>query len=195
MVVGLNGSSNVKGETHSMLEILASELNKLGIDFEIINVEEMLMDSKKPFCNNCSTPCNKSCFKGTKLEGAMDKITKADALVVASPVYFGTVSAQLKAFWDKTRSIRSEKKWVGKIGAAMATGHSLYGGQEMTLNTINTMLMVQGFTIITDGSSLGAGHFGVGACGKIYDDEQVKDRIKILAKRIEEELKKITIKD
>lgn len=190
MVIGLNGSPHNNGSTHDMLEILGEELKSLGLALEIINVNEVI-NNKSPFCNCCTTPCNESCFKGTKLEEAYKKITDADALIIASPVYFGTVSAQLKAFWDKTRSIRGERKWAGKLGGAMATGHSTYGGQENTLNAINTMLMVQGFSIITDGSSrYGCGHFGVGACGRIREDENVLKTIKSLAKRIEEELRK-----
>jgi len=43
------------------------------------------------------------------LEEAYEILKKADAIVMGSPVYFGSVSAQLKAFFDKTRKLRSEK--------------------------------------------------------------------------------------
>ena len=162
-----------------------------NIQFERINVVDSLKDVKTPYCVNCSSPCSKVCFKDTPLEEAFKKITNAEVLVVGSPVYFGTVSGQLKVFWDKTRSIRQNREWVGKKAASLSTGHSKYGGQEMTLNTINTMLMVQGCTLLNDGSmGFGAGHFGVASSGNFEEDNFAKERIKVLVSRIVDELKK-----
>ena len=190
-VIGLNGSQNKNGNTAKMLDVLGEELKTYNIQFERINVVDSLKGVKTPFCVNCSSPCSKACFKDTSLEETFQKITDAEVLVVGSPVYFGTVSGQLKAFWDKTRGIRQNKTWVGKKAASLSSGHSKYGGQEMTLNTINTMLMVQGCTILNDGSvEFGAGHFGVASSGNFEEDTFAKDRIKVLASRIAEELKK-----
>lgn len=190
-VIGLNGSPNKNGNTAKMLDMLGEELKQYNIDFERINVTESLKGVKTPYCVNCSSPCSKVCFKDTVLEEAFQKITDAEVLVVGSPVYFGTVSGQLKTFWDKTRSIRQNKEWVGKKVASFSTGHSKYGGQELTLNTINTMLMVQGCTLLNDGSiEFGAGHFGVASSGNFAEDTFAKERIKVLASRIAEELKK-----
>ena len=47
-----------------------------------------------------------------KLEEAYNKISKADAVIVGSPVYFGTVSAQLKCFFDKALYIRKQRKYA-----------------------------------------------------------------------------------
>ena len=190
-VIGLNGSPNKNGNTAKMLDMLGEELQKYNIEFEKINVAESLKGVKTPYCVNCSSPCSKICFKDTSLEDTFQKIADSDCLVVGSPVYFGTVSGQLKTFWDKTRSVRQNKEWIGKKAASLSTGHSKYGGQEMTLNTINTMLMVQGCTLLNDGSTeFGAGHFGIASSGNFEEDTFAKERIKVLASRISEELKK-----
>ena len=190
-VIGLNGSANKNGNTAKMLDMLGKELEKYNIEFERINVTESLKGVKTPYCVNCSSPCSKAWFKDTALEETFLKISNSDCLVVGSPVYFGTVSGQLKTFWDKTRSVRQNKEWIGKKAASLSTGHSKYGGQEMTLNTINTMLMVQGCTLLNDGSlEFGAGHFGIASSGNFEEDTFAKERIKVLASRISEELKK-----
>jgi len=75
----------------------------------VLEVGELLNSVKNPFCVVCSNPCSGICYKGTKLEEAYEILKKADAIVMGSPVYFGSVSAQLKAFFDKTRKLRSEK--------------------------------------------------------------------------------------
>lgn len=187
----LNGSPNKEGNTKDMLNILYNELIKRNIQCEIENISDSFIGVKTPFCINCSKPCNDSCYKNTNLENTFNKITNADVFVIASPVYFGNVTAQVKAFFDKTRNIRKMKKWVGKKALSMSVGHSNYGGQELTINALNNMLMVHGFTILNDGSKeLGAGHFGVCAKEPVKQDIDAIERIKVVASRIEEEMKK-----
>jgi len=41
---------------------------------------------------------------------------------MGSPVYFGSVSAQLKAFFDKTRKLRSEKALYNKFACGVTVG-------------------------------------------------------------------------
>ncbi len=191
LVVGLNGSPNRDGNTMWLLNELKTHIEELGGEFEIIDVQKAVMDCKHPFCMDCVDPCNQNCYKGTKLEEAYDKITKADAIVVGSPVYFGTVSGQLKCFFDKTRNIRAQKKWIGKIAAAVTVGASKYGGQERTADTIQTMLMVHGFDIINDGfEDFDAGHFGVNAQEPANEDRYAIKRTKVLAHRIVDSIKK-----
>ena len=191
LVVGLNGSPNRNGNTAFLLNELKEHIEELGGEFEIVDVQSAVLDCKHPFCMDCVDPCDQKCMKGTKLEEAYNKITKADAVIIASPVYFGTVSAQLKSFFDKSRYIRVQKKWVGKIGAAVTVGASKYGGQELTGNTIQSMLMVHGFDIVNDGfEEFDAGHFGVNAQKPANEDRYAIKRAKVLAHRIIDSIKK-----
>ena len=185
LVIGLNGSPNRNGNTAFLLNEIKRHVENLGGEFEIINVQSAVIDCKHPFCIECKSPCDQNCLKGTKLEEAYEKITKADAVVVGSPVYFGTVTGQLKCFFDKSRYIRSNKKWIGKIGAAVTVGASKYGGQENAATTIQNMLMVHGFDIINDGyEEFDAGHFGVNAQAPAKEDEYAIKRAEVLAHRI-----------
>lgn len=189
-VVCLNGSPNKNGNTKEMLNILTKRLKIRNINCEIIDIMEALRDVKQSFCINCSKPCNEYCFKDTYLEDTFNKITEADVFVIASPVYFGNVTAQIKAFFDKTRNIRKNKQWIGKKAVSMSVGHSDFGGQEITVNSLNNMLMVHGFTILNDGShEFGAGHFGICAKEPIREDLVAIERINVVASRIEEEIK------
>ena len=186
-----NFPQNRNGNTAFLLNEVKKHIEKLGGEFEIINVQSAVLDCKHPFCMECKSPCDQNCLKGTKLEEAYNKITKADAVIVGSPVYFGTVSAQLKCFFDKSRYIRTQKKWIGKIGAVITVGASKYGGQELTGNTIQNMLMVQGFNIMNDGyEEFDAGHFGVNAQKPANEDEFAIKRAKVLAYRIKQEVDK-----
>jgi len=54
-------------------------------------------------CNRCKTGVEK-CVLADDLAPVLDAVFAADVVVMASPVYYGDVSAQLKAFIDRTYS-------------------------------------------------------------------------------------------
>lgn len=190
-IVALNGSKNKDGNCSFLIDTILNDCKNMGAEVEIINVHEAVMDAKTPFCTLCSAKCEGACYKGTKLEEAYGKIAKSDAVVMASPVYFGNVTAQLKAFWDKTRILRGQKALVGKPVGFIACGASRFGGQEETIRAMQTMALVQGMTIINSGSTeFDAGHMGVSAQQPAKDDQFAISRCHSMAIRIINEIKK-----
>jgi len=147
-IVALNGSPNKDGNTAFLLQQALDECIKMGAAVRLLHCWEILKDQKIPFCVACSSPCLGKCSEGSRLSEAFDLISRADGLIVGSPVYFGTVSAQLKAFWDKSRFLRTEKKLLNVVGGAITVGASRFGGQETTLRAIHDMLMAQGMIIV-----------------------------------------------
>ncbi len=189
-VLMLNGSPNKDGNINYLLEYMSAILKENNTDTEIINVQEALLSATVPFCVCCSSPCNQSCYKGTFLEETLDKMEKADCIVFGSPVYFGSMSGQLKCLFDKTRTLRGKKALIGKMGCAVVCGASKFGGQETTVRAIHDAMLVDGMTIIGASSSeFGAGHLGVSAVRPAKDDENALSRASLLAHRILEELR------
>ncbi len=80
----------------------------------------------------------------------------ADGIVVASPVYFGCMTAQLKALFDRTLMLRRQGFLLsGKVGGAIAVGGSRNGGQEKTVQAIHDWMHIHGMIVVGDNS-----HFG-----------------------------------
>lgn len=183
-IVALNGSHNNDGNTAFLLNEVLKYCAQAGAETEMVSVHEAVLDAKTPFCVNCATPCPKTCYVGTKLEAAFEKVKQADFVLFGSPVYFGSMSAQLKAFFDKTRAIRGEKGWLGKPMAAVAVGASKYGGQEHTLEHIQACAFVSGMTIIGNSSEIAMGHFGLAAQRPANEDAYALEHAENLAKRI-----------
>lgn len=189
-IVGLNGSSNKNANVRLLLDRVLKGCEQLGAMVEVIDVPDAINSAKHPFCTVCSSPCNGSCYKDTLLDEAFEKMKKADAIVFGSPVYFGSVSGQLKAFFDKTRKLRAEKVFIGKPCGFIAVGSSSFGGQEATLMTMHSMALVQGMTILGTGHvDFDAGHLGVSARRPASEDENALSRCDSLAFRIMEEVK------
>ena len=77
------------------------------------------------------------------------KLLAADALVVGSPVYFNNVTAQLKAFIDRTWALRGAL--TNKIGAAVVVGRKY--GAESAITAINAFFLKHEMLIANRGIS------------------------------------------
>jgi multimeric flavodoxin WrbA len=185
LIVGLNGSPNKNGNTKYLLNLVLDNLKQMGAETSIIEIPEVLKSAKHSFCTVCSNPCSGVCYKDTALDEAFELMRKADGLLFGSPSYFGTVTGQMKAFFDKTRKLRGEKAFYNKVAAGVTVGASKYGGQETTLKALHDIMMVQGMTIVGDGYfEDDCGHHGVCAHRPAENDDFAKSRAIILSKRI-----------
>ncbi len=125
-VLLINGSPRPMNNSQKMLNIFAEAAKKFGIETEIINLEKMNLG----MCKGCLA-CFKTnkCFQKDGLNELVAKMEEADGIVVASPVYYGSVTAQMKTFMDRSgllgeahgRSFRS--KLAGSITVARRWGH------------------------------------------------------------------------
>lgn len=187
LIVGLNGSPNKEGNTKFLLNTVLNKAQSLGAETKIIEVFDVIKTAKYSFCTVCSNPCSGICYQGTDLEKAFELLKKADGVVFGSPVYFGTVSAQLKALFDMSRKIRGEKGLYNTVGAAVTVGNAKYGGQETTIKALHDIMLVQGMIIIGDGFyEDDCGHHGVCAQKPSDQDSFALQRADILAKRLVE---------
>jgi multimeric flavodoxin WrbA len=190
LIVGVNGSPQRAGNTYLLLDTVLKRCAELGARTEMIHVMDALEEQEEPYCVACATPCPETCHMYSGLADAYDLLRDADALVVGSPVYFGTISGQLKAFWDKSRNLRGEKALVNKPAGALACGAGRFGGQETTVRAIQDVLLVHGMRIIGDGSmESGPGHQGVCAQRPAEADEFALERAKVLAEGLFEAAK------
>ncbi len=73
-------------------------------------------------------------FKGSRWlnEDMLAQLDKSDAIILGSPTYMGSVSAQLKAFMDATSSRYLQRKWLDKLCAAF-TVSGLPSGDKMNM--------------------------------------------------------------
>lgn len=186
-ILGLNGSPQKEGNTVNLLNAALAAASRMGAETRLLHVVDALKGVTHPFCNNCTPVCEGTCIKGNNLEEAYDLLRKADGIIMGSPVYFGTISAQLKAFWDKSRVLRKEKALVNVVGGAVATGAARFGGQETTLRAIHDIMMVQGMTVVGDGYiDDDPGHQGACAQKPSTDDQNGLLRAAILGRRVTE---------
>jgi len=73
------------------------------------------------------------------------KIKEAEAIILASPVYFGSATALLKAFMERTGYIggRGRRVFAGKVGGPLVVARR--AGQNFTFAQLMYWFHIQGF--------------------------------------------------
>lgn len=188
LIVAINGSPDPDGNTAFLLKHTLAAAEARGAETLLIHAAAKVASTGgTPFCTVCSNPCDATCFKGSPLEYAYEIMAKADAIILGCPVYFGTVTAQLKAFFDKTRLLRNQKGLYNKIGAGVTVAASQYGGQETTMRALHDIMLVHGMIIVGDGfGEADCGHHGVCAKRPASADNDAIKRTDLLAARLVE---------
>ncbi|MBL0161897.1 MAG: flavodoxin family protein [Bryobacterales bacterium] len=72
-------------------------------------------------------------------------------IIIATPVYFSSMSSLCKAFLDRWMAFRGTFALRNKVGGAVAVGAARNGGQELTLQTIHAAMFCQDMIIVSDG--------------------------------------------
>jgi len=80
-------------------------------------------------------------------------------MVIATPVYFGSMTAQCKALLDRSVMFR-RNGWIfrDRVGGVLAVGGVRNGGQELTNDAVRAAMLCQDMVCVSDGKP--TAHFG-----------------------------------
>jgi multimeric flavodoxin WrbA len=98
-VIALNGSPHEDGVVHKGIAVMAAELEKEGIDVEIIHVGHLCIRGCID-CRKCRA-LGACVFNDDPVNEYAEKINHADGLILGSPVYYGSVAGAFKSFLDR----------------------------------------------------------------------------------------------
>ncbi len=103
-VIGLSGSPVSGSSTELLVEEVLRGAETAGAETELIYLNEYEIMP----CQACGkNPDNGYCFFSDGMSELYEKFEECDAIVVGSPIYFDSVSAQTKLFIDRTNCFRS----------------------------------------------------------------------------------------
>ena len=127
-----------------------------------------------------------TCVLKPASEVTKDDFLSSGGIIAGSPVYYGTMAAELKAVFDKFVGLRNRLE--NKVGAAFATSGHHSGGKETTLMSIIQAMLINGMIVVGDPLDAG-GHYGV-ACAGAPDQRTRRDAAK-LGRRVATLVKKL----
>ena len=164
--IGIVGSPRKGGNTEILTRHTLKAVAEEGLDTELIRLSGLDI---RP-CNACM-----ACVEGEKcpidddLFPIYKKMKKAEAIILASPVYFGSATALLKALIERTGYISANNGRVfeGKVGGPLVVARR--AGQNFTLAQLLFWFHIQGFFM--PGSTYWNIAFGRGK-GDVKNDEE-----------------------
>jgi len=191
MILAISGSPRAKTTKYVLIQA-QKMLNDLGYEMQHYAVRGREIG----FCTHCDYCLGgKGCIIKDDLQELYPLLSKADAIIMASPVYNGGITAQLKAVMDRTRALFTANLNFlrGKPGIAIAVGGDRSGGQELALQQIHTYYILNGMVLISGGvfgANLGASFWSKDNMEGIQADEEglksLKKTLKNLVGYLEE---------
>ena len=161
-ILGINGSPRgSKSQTLILVNAVLEGAKASGADVELVDACKLRIN----YCNACDVCYTKGkCIHEDDFEGLYHKMLASDGLILASPVYFRSVTAQLKTMIDRMADAIHCQLLTGKYGCAVATA----GSPNYSEVTDYLSRIITGFGAYAIGS--------VGATPSIPGDIEAKKR-------------------
>ena len=107
-LLALFGSPRRKGNTAALLNaFLKAAEDKGEVEVEFINLQEKEIKPCKA-CRSCRQSPYLNCAINDDMQYLHKKVKESDMLVLATPVYWWNISAQLKLFIDRLYALAGE---------------------------------------------------------------------------------------
>ncbi len=165
-ILGISGSPRNMATDFLVQEALQITKQKYGAETDYFSSK----GKKLNFCIHCDfcVRTKEGCVHKDDISAELyDKMIWADAWIIGTPVYQGTVSAQTKTIMDRCRAIvaRDQKIFLNKVGMGIADGGDRIGGQEPAIQTILN------FYVINEMIPIGGGSFGANLGGTFWSKD------------------------
>lgn len=137
----INGSPRLGGNTSIAVNEVEKTLNKNGIETEVIQIGNKDITGCKA-CEYCHL--HGECIKKDIINEIAKKFEVADALVIATPVYYASANGTLISLLDRLFYSTSFDKTM-KVGASIAVARR--GGCSSTFDELNKYFTISGMPI------------------------------------------------
>jgi multimeric flavodoxin WrbA len=166
-ILGISGSPRKDGNTVQLLkEALGAAAEEEEATTELIS---LVGKDIKP-CDGCRTcRTTKECHVKDDLQALLDKMVEADGIILATPVYYGSATPQIKALMDRAGYLASAKGrlFENKVGGPLVVARR--AGQNFTFAQLMFFFFITG--MIIPGSTYWTMAFGREKREVLGDDE------------------------
>lgn len=179
-VLGIHGSPHLDGNTAYALRYALHELEQLGVKTEYLALAELGILP----CEGCFHCRDGACIHEDGMTRVYDAMRRADGIILASPVWMGMVTGLMKTMMDRTVLFRTGGRFglSGKVGAGISCGGFRNGGQELTLQNMQTFFLQQDMYTIADGPQFS--HSGAAIVGAAMADRVGLTTVANVARRM-----------
>lgn len=175
-VLLLNGSPRGEKCTYTALKIAAEEIEKSGIETEIVNIGNSPIQGCIG-CGGCAGK-GKCVFENGGVNEFIEKIKECDGIILGSPVHYASAGGAFTSFMDRV-SYAGGKYMAYKPGAAVVSCRR--GGASATFDQINKYFSILNMPIV---SSNYWNMVHGGSPEDVYKDEEGVQTMRILGKNM-----------
>ena len=137
-VVAFNGSPRKEGNTYHAIKMVAEELEKEGIEVEIVQVGDKAIRGCMG-CNGCMKNRDEKCvIAGDEVNAWIQKMKAADGIIIGSPVHYAAIGGAMKSFLDRAFYVANLGFLRHKVGGAVVAVRR--SGGVTTFNQLNNYL-------------------------------------------------------
>lgn len=165
-VVGFNGSARIDGNTATYLRKTFEPLEAEGMECELVQLAGKVVRGCTA-CGFCREEGNDRCVQTDDIvNDCIDKMERADAIIIGSPVYFADVSAETKALIDRAGYVTrgNDTSLSRKVGAGIAVARRA--------GTIHAIDSINHFFLINDMVVAGSSYWNIGLARAKGDAEK-----------------------
>jgi multimeric flavodoxin WrbA len=190
-ILGICGSPRKQATEYVLTEAL-KKMEENGYETELFTVRGKDIGP----CKNCDYCIRKGeCLLKDDMYELYPLFKDIQGIIMATPIYNGGVSAQIKAVMDRTRAAAAVDIdfLKHKVGMAIAVGGDRVGGQELAIQQIMTFYILNGTIPVSGGpfgSNLGANFWSQDTLKGVKEDEEGFRSLKKTIKRFHEYLEK-----
>lgn len=159
-IIGINCSPRKGQTTQKSLEVCLKAVHNESDDIETDIIEIADLDVRG--CLGCGY-CKKQlkCKQEDDFNSLIPVLSDEEVagIIIATPVYLGTMTSQCKAFLDRTVVLaRNGFLLRNKVGGVLAVGGVRNGGQELTIQAVQAAMFCHDMVCVGGGTK--AAHFG-----------------------------------
>jgi multimeric flavodoxin WrbA len=137
-VVAFNGSPKKEGNTYHAIKMVADELEKEGIEVEIIHVGNKTVKGCLA-CGACMRNRNEKCITDNdEVNEWIQKMKEADGILLGSPVHYSAIAGTMKSFLDRAFYVANTGLLKNKVGASVVAVRR--SGGVTTFNQLNNYI-------------------------------------------------------
>ena len=135
-ILAIVGSPRLNGNTNFLVDQALDEAAKLGAETEKIVISQHTVN---PCLGHDNCASLESCSQKDDAGWILDRFREADGVILASPVYYYNVSAQMKAFIDRNYFIyKHDQKYGARAVGIIIVAEQI--GIEDTLYTLRQFI-------------------------------------------------------
>jgi multimeric flavodoxin WrbA len=180
-VVAFNGSPSKEGNTYLGIKIVVEELEKEGIETEIVHVGNKTIRGCIA-CGYCTKIKNGRCaISSDPVNDWVEKMKEADGIILGSPVHYSAIPGTMKSFLDRafrvaeaSNSLLRHKVGVAVVAVRRAGGIPTFDQLNNYINHSEMLIPTSNYWNVINGR----------LPGEIIQDEEGIQIMRILGKNM-----------